>query len=164
MPLTPEEFLGFDAAACPVCGGEVRNLPADCAVQGGEVDGTPGLLLEARCVDCHSTWTETFELTGYTQLEPSEEGLSEIVPTNVRNAIVDHLGKAEGPHPTTAQEWLKEIEYHLDLSLHALVGNERLPSDVDTEAHFVTECLSAAAFLRKAGVDTKEVSSHAPQD
>ncbi len=164
MPLTPEELLKLDAAACPVCGGEVSNIPSECTVTGGTVGKTSGLLLEARCVDCHSTWTETFKLTGYTDLEPSEHGLSEIVPTNVRNAVVDHLGEVEEPHPSTAKEWLKEIEYHLDLSLHALVGNERLPPDVDTEVHFITECLSAVAFLRKADVNTKEVSPHAVQD
>ena len=164
MPLTPEEFLRLDAAACPVCGGEVSNIPSECTVMGGTVGKTPGLLLKAQCVDCHSTWAETFKLTGYTDLEPGEQGLSEIVPTNVRDAVVDHLGEVEEPHPTAAKEWLKEIEYHLDLSLHALVGNERLPPDVDTEVHFMTECLSAAAFLRKAGVNTEEVSSHALQD
>ena len=164
MPLTPEEFLGFDAPACPVCGGEVRNLPADCAVQGGEVDETPGLLLEAQCAECHSSWTETFRLTGYRDLEPSEQGIAEIVPRNVRNAVVDGISKQEQQQPSTAQEWLFEIDDHIFRHGCALQGNDVPPARVETEVQFITDCLTAGAFLRKAGVNTQEVSAPALEE
>ena len=159
MPLTPEEFLGFDSAACPVCGGEVCNTAPDCVIVGGAVDEMPGLLLKARCAECHSTWTETFKPTGYTDLEPSEQGLPEIVSASVRNAAAEHAAKGSDPSPATAGEWLSGIEDCLSASLRSLQCNEVLPRDVAARIHFITECLEVVAFLRKAGVDTKEVKA-----
>ena len=164
MTMTPDDYVVGEACACPVCGGEVCNMPSECAVLGSAVNGTPGLLLKARCVDCQSTWTETFKLTGYTDLEPSEQGVLEIVPTNLGNMILEHLEEREHPHPSTAKEWLSEIEYHLDGSIRALQCNEILARDVESQMQFITECLTAIAFLRQAGVNTTEENTSAFQD
>ncbi len=162
MPLTPEEFVGFDGAACPACGGEVCNIPSECAVLAGVVEDTPGLLLKARCVDCHSTWTETFRLTGYTGLELSAQHgtvIHEIIPKAAAERILDLRNKRGEPSELTTGEWLSEIEELADERLRSICGNEVPATSIDADIQFIHECLAAIAFLRKAGVVTQEVDT-----
>ena len=66
MPkLTSEEYVKAGALVCPACGS--TNISA------GEfnVDGRSGWQ-EVVCHSCHSSWNDTFSMTGYAELVAAE--------------------------------------------------------------------------------------------
>lgn len=53
----------YTGAACPACGSE--EIIGD---EGPEIDG-PHAWQEMSCLQCNATWIDTYELTGFMNLE-----------------------------------------------------------------------------------------------
>ena len=62
MPIiTPKEYIEFGSNICPSCGSS--------DIEGGlvEVD-SGGAWQDVSCPTCEATWTDTYALTGYSEL------------------------------------------------------------------------------------------------
>ena len=60
---TSEEYVKTGGLLCPVCGGSTLESTSAMQVDDGVA------WQEIVCVDCESTWTDTYTLDGYSNLE-----------------------------------------------------------------------------------------------
>jgi len=59
--MTEEEYAKKDGMVCPVC--HSRNISSD-AIQTSDSE----LTADVSCLDCEATWTDSYKLSGYSNL------------------------------------------------------------------------------------------------
>lgn len=79
-----EKYLASGGGNCPVCGKD--------NVEGSSVEIDSGIASqEIYCVDCHSSWTDQYTLTGYSDLNITEATAAE--HTDFTPKVSDVIGE-----------------------------------------------------------------------